>query len=82
MDDFSKGGVHKSDGFDGWFFKGGREDTQNRWALMGDFSQGGVCKTDYFLMGFEILFIASRNSAPGAIISANTVYFSFFLKRK
>ena len=56
---FSKGGVHKTDGFwwvlfqrgeytkpmgfDGWFFKGGS--TQNRWVLM----------------GFGIFLIASRN---------------------
>ena len=62
MGDFSKGGVHKTDGFwwvifqrgeyikpmdfDGWFFKGGS--TQNRWILMGDFSKGGVHKTDGF----------------------------------
>ena len=60
--EFSKGGVHKTDGFrwvifqrgeytkpmafDGWFFKGGS--TQNRWLLMGDFSKGGVHKTDGF----------------------------------
>ena len=57
---FSKGGVHKTDGFwwvifqrgeytkpmgfGGWFFKGGS--TQNQWALVGDFSKGGVHKTD------------------------------------
>ena len=57
---FSKGGVHKTDGlwwvifqrgeytkpmgFDGWFFKGGS--TQNQWILMGDSSKGGVHKTD------------------------------------
>ena len=62
MGDFSKGGVHKTDGCwwvifqrgeytkpmscDGWFFKGGS--TQNRWVLMGDFSKGGVHKTDGF----------------------------------
>ena len=56
---FSKGGVHKTDGFwwvifqrgeyikpmasEGWFFKGGS--TQNRWLLM----------------GFGISFIASKN---------------------
>ena len=60
MGDFSKGGVHKTDGLwwvifqrgeytkpmgcDGWFFKGGS--TQNRWVVMGDFSKGGVHKTD------------------------------------
>ena len=59
---FSKGGVHKTEGFswvifqrgeytkpmgfDGWFFKG--RSTQNRWALMGDFSKGGVHKTEGF----------------------------------
>ena len=58
--EFSKGGVHKTDGlwwvifqrgeytkpmgFDGWVLKGGS--TQNRWGLMGDFSKGGVHKTD------------------------------------
>ena len=45
MGDFSKGGVHKTDGLlMGDFFKGGS--IQNRWALMGDFSKGGVHKTD------------------------------------
>ena len=58
MGDFSKGGVHKTDGlwwvsfqrgeytkptgFDGWFFKGGS--TWNRRALMGDFQRGEYTK--------------------------------------
>ena len=65
MGDFSKGGVHKTDGFwwvifqrgeytkpmavDGWFFKGGS--TQNRWILM----------------GFGVCFIASKIKRPGRL---------------
>ena len=75
IEDFSKGGVHKTDGlwwvifqrgeytkpmdFDGWFFKGGS--TQNRWVVMGDFSKGGVHKTDGFCWVLECFFIASKN---------------------
>ena len=47
--DFSKGGVHKTNGFWWVIFKGGS--TQNRWLLMGDFSKGGAHKTDGLLMG-------------------------------
>ena len=65
MGDFSKGGVHKTDGFwwvifqrgeytkpmgcDGWLFKGGVHKTDGLW--MGDFSKGGVHKTDGLWMG-------------------------------
>ena len=85
---FQRGEVHKTNGFwwvifqrgeyikpmafDGWFFKGGS--TQNRWLLMGDFSKGGVHKTNGFWWVLEYFLIASKNLAPGAFISANTVY--------
>ena len=50
---FSKGGLHKTDGFHGWFFKGGSTwnrlvfdggffkggSTWNRWGVMGDFAK-------------------------------------------
>ena len=42
-----------------WFSKGGGGSTQNRWLLM----------------GFEIFSIASKNYAPGAFLSANTVLY-------
>ena len=96
MGDFSKGGLHETDGlwwvifqrgeytkpraFDGWFSKGGS--TQNRWVLMDDFSQGGVHKTEgFWWVIFQrgeytkpmAFFIASKNWAPGAFISANTI---------
>ena len=47
MGDFSKGGVHKTDGLWWMIFKGGS--TQNRWALMDDFQRGEYTK----LMGFD-----------------------------
>ena len=48
-DEFSKGGVHKTD----WivmddFSKGGVHKTD--WIVMGDFSKGGVHKTDWIVM--------------------------------
>ena len=64
MDDFSEGGVHKTDGFWWVIFQkggGGEKYTQNRWILM----------------GFGICFTASRNWAPGAFIPAK--YGIFFL---
>ena len=97
---FFKGGSTQNQlGFDGWFFKGGS--TQNRWILMCDFSKGGVHKTDGFrcvifqrgeytkpivFYGFwNVSFIASKNWALRAFISANTafmitmIYFDLFI---
>ena len=81
MGDFSKGGVHKTDGlwwvifqrgeytkpmgFDGWFFKGGS--TQNRWALMGDFSKGGVHKTDGLWWVLEFVLMLLKIKRPGRL---------------
>ena len=51
MGDFSKGGVHKTDGLlMGDFLKGGGVQKTDG-LLMGDFSKGGVHKTDGLLMG-------------------------------
>ena len=60
LDDFSKGGVHETDGFCWMIFQRG-EGTQNRWVLINDFSKGGVHKTGGLLMGFGMFFSASRN---------------------
>ena len=83
---FSKGGVHKTDGYwwgifqrgeytkpmgiDGGFFKGGGvHKTDGFWWVI--FQRGGgVHKTDGFWWGF---FIALKNQAPGAFISADMV---------
>ena len=75
MGDFSKGGVHKTDGvwwvtfqrgeytkpmgFDGWLFKGGS--TQNRWLVM----------------DFGNFLLSLKNWAPRAFISKNTVIIIF-----
>ena len=59
MGDFSKGGVHKTDG---WFFKGGS--TQNRWALMGGFSKGGLHKTDGF---WNVFLLFPKVKQPGRL---------------
>ena len=55
---FQRGEYTKPMGFDGWFFKGGGEGK----------------KIDGIWLGFGVCFIASKSEAPGAFISANTVY--------
>ena len=81
MGDFSKGGVHETDGFlwvdfsqgdyikpmgfDGWFFKGGS--TQNRWVLVGDSSKGGVHKTDGLWWGLECFLLLLKIKRSGRL---------------
>ena len=47
---------------------------------MGDFSKGGSTQNRWILMGFEMFFIASKNLAPGAFISAITVSYVLWEK--
>ena len=89
--DFSKGGVHKTDGFwwvifqrgeytkpmgfNGWFFKGGT--TQNQWVVMGGFFKGGVHKTYGLLMGFGMfLYCFWKLSAGGVYFGKYGICFS------
>ena len=75
MGDFSKGGVHKTDGLWWVIFKGGGS-TQNRWGLMGDFSKGGVHKTDGFGIVFLLLLKIKR---PGRLFRQIRYFLFIFL---
>ena len=52
---FSKGGVHKTDGFWWVIFKGGS--TQNQWAFDGWFSKGGSTQNRWAFDGFWNVFL-------------------------
>ena len=62
MGEFSKGGVHKTDGFCWVIFKGGS--TQNRWVVMGDFLKGGVHETDGF---WKFVLLFQKIKRPGRL---------------
>ena len=68
MGDFAKGGVHKTDGF--WWVIFPRGEYTKPMAFDGWFCQGGSTQNRWLL---ELFLIASKNKAPGAFISANTV---------